>query len=299
MLYRSISSVVCGALFIGSALASSPAVAADADTVEQGVVDTVADLVSDAAPTGATAGSDALVAIEEDGADVLGGKVRLTGDGDRSLRLSGTGITIQLPREVDPSAAELASNGMAVYQGESEGDPSVAVAATRESAAVHVVIPDASSPMRHSYEIGGASLVARPDGSVAMLDTAGGVIGFVDAPWAVDAAGNQVDTHYELEGDALVQVVEPTHSTQYPVVADPDFIFMAKCTAAIALFAAENTALIAKFWRVFKSAKRLAELLWDIRKMSKSGKIAYMKSRLGSIASELTGFGDLVSRCSP
>lgn len=104
--------------------------------------------------------------------------------------------------------------------------------------------------------------------------------------------------HYEVDGRSLVQVVAPEGAV-FPVVADPDFIFVAKCSAAIALFAAENAAMIGKFWRVFKSTKQLIKLFKDIRKMSKGSKISYLKSKLGSIASEMSGLGDLVSRCTP
>lgn len=37
----------------------------------------------------------------------------------------------------------------------------------------------------------------------------------------MDATGQSVDTHYEVRGQSLVQVVEPTTETAYPIVADP------------------------------------------------------------------------------
>lgn len=57
--------------------------------------------------------------------------------------------------------------------------------------------------------------------------------------------------------------------------------------------------MIAKFWKVFKSVKALIQLFKDIKKMSKASKITYLKNRLGSVASDFTGWGDLVSRCTP
>jgi len=62
---------------------------------------------------------------------------------------------------------------------------------------------------------------------------------------------------------------------------------------------AENAAMIGKPWRVFDSAKELMALFKSIRGMSKSGKTSYIKSKLVAIASEMSGFGDLVSRCTP
>lgn len=45
------------------------------------------------------------------------------------------------------------------------------------------------------------------------------------APWAFDANGTPVPTHYEVQGSTLVQVVDHTGAgIAYPVVADPTFI---------------------------------------------------------------------------
>jgi hypothetical protein len=41
------------------------------------------------------------------------------------------------------------------------------------------------------------------------------------APWAKDATGTPVPTSYSVVGDTLVQHVETTPSTVFPVVADP------------------------------------------------------------------------------
>lgn len=116
---------------------------------------------------------------------------------------------------------------------------------------------------------------------------------------AVDAAGNAVDTRYEVHGQSLVQVIDIDDTTTFPVVADPDFIFFAKCAAGVAIFVAENAAVVGKVYRVFKSAKAFARLMKSIKGMSRAGKISYFKVKLGSIASEASGVGDLISRCTP
>jgi len=54
-----------------------------------------------------------------------------------------------------------------------------------------------------------------------MFIGADGVIVPVEAAWAKDANGQDVPTHYEVRDDKLFQVVVPTTSTAYPVVADP------------------------------------------------------------------------------
>ena len=49
-------------------------------------------------------------------------------------------------------------------------------------------------------------------------------VALVQAPWAVDASGADVATHYELADNAIVQVVDHSErEISYPVVADPTF----------------------------------------------------------------------------
>lgn len=47
----------------------------------------------------------------------------------------------------------------------------------------------------------------------------------IETPWAVDADGNPVETRFKLHGDTLVQVIETTNDTVFPVVADPRLTF--------------------------------------------------------------------------
>lgn len=43
----------------------------------------------------------------------------------------------------------------------------------------------------------------------------------IDAAWAVDANGNDVDTYYVVNGNILTQVVNFDEKTTFPVIADP------------------------------------------------------------------------------
>lgn len=43
----------------------------------------------------------------------------------------------------------------------------------------------------------------------------------IDPAWAKDASGQPVATHYQVAEGTLTQVIEPTGSTRFPVVADP------------------------------------------------------------------------------
>ena len=63
-------------------------------------------------------------------------------------------------------------------------------------------------------------LLAIPDGRVVVAKNGRFVAG-VDKPWAVDAAGEMLRTHYVVDGQTLTQVVETDSHTVFPVVADP------------------------------------------------------------------------------
>ncbi|MDR3070981.1 MAG: hypothetical protein LBU38_08285, partial [Propionibacteriaceae bacterium] len=58
-------------------------------------------------------------------------------------------------------------------------------------------------------------------------------IGTIAAPWAVDANGESVDTHYEITGDGITQVIDADSNTAYPVTADPWWDFIPKTVLAV------------------------------------------------------------------
>ena len=71
----------------------------------------------------------------------------------------------------------------------------------------------------------GTALTPRADGGYDITQQVSEgvalVKGSIDAPWAKDATGAAVATHYRLEGSTLTQIVEPDASTVGAVVADP------------------------------------------------------------------------------
>lgn len=92
-------------------------------------------------------------------------------------------------------------------------------------AAVYIVLDDAEARTVHSFDI-------HIDGAPAQLTLADG--GFVEVrnsdneienvilpPWAHDAAGNEVATHYAVSGSTLTQTIGLNGSEVFPVVADP------------------------------------------------------------------------------
>jgi hypothetical protein len=59
------------------------------------------------------------------------------------------------------------------------------------------------------------------DGSVLITDNDGFAVGGVFKPWAKDANGKSVPTHYSLANGVLTQTIDFTPETAFPVVADP------------------------------------------------------------------------------
>lgn len=69
------------------------------------------------------------------------------------------------------------------------------------------------------------SLELLPDGSAAVKNVFGDVLFTTALPWAVDAAGAHVPTHYEVDGMQLTQVVDHlADDFHYPIVADPTWV---------------------------------------------------------------------------
>ncbi|CAN5375734.1 hypothetical protein BH09ACT1_BH09ACT1_21550 [soil metagenome] len=141
-------------------------------------------------------------------------------------------LTIGLPEEARISADASAAGKAAVsYSGQ---DTQTIVQPFEDGLRLSTILRSGSSPTRYTYMLP-AEVTPRlnEDGSAILASTFGGVnsdgesmgitYGAVGAPWAVDSAGASVRTHYEASEGALIQVVEPTRSTVFPVVADPTF----------------------------------------------------------------------------
>lgn len=90
---------------------------------------------------------------------------------------------------------------------------------------IATILESKRAPERYAYEIDvpeGSSLVPMED-SVVIKDAAGNFEGIFIPPWAKDSAGKKIPTHYEVEGNTLVQVVDHKSmaNVSYPIVADP------------------------------------------------------------------------------
>jgi hypothetical protein len=138
---------------------------------------------------------------------------------------SGGSLEISLPDTVDVGSGQEAADGTVVYPSLS-GDTDMAVQAL-ESGALRVqsVIKGPESKHEFSYTVGGGFVPAvAADGTfwAVGFDLQGHYHAYsIGAAWAQDARGQAVETHYEIRGVDLVQVVTPSPSAAYPIVADP------------------------------------------------------------------------------
>lgn len=100
----------------------------------------------------------------------------------------------------------------------------VTVLKEQGSVQVATVIRSPTDPTRYDYDLSlpsGAQIV-KQDGAIFVLNSRGEFIGGLARPWARDSEGQEIPTHYEVNGSTITQVV--AHNTGdwvYPIVADP------------------------------------------------------------------------------
>jgi hypothetical protein len=192
----------------------------------------------------------------------------LPADGDGEIA-SAIGVNVGMPAEAVTADAEITDQGLVSYPAISEDDTSIAVLSTAQNTRIHTVIPGASSPTEYSYPVSGATPRLNEDGSVDLLgqttvwtsegevESVEDVVASIAVPWARDANGDKVPTHFEIQNETIVQVVEIAADTAFPVVADPDIWWILGTAAACAVEIAGLTMVGAKVVSVFAKADKL------------------------------------------
>lgn len=200
------------AMAFGAAVTAPPAMASThrADSSGQDATaiddDSVADVIEKAelAAVGAPTPAEAPSPVVQDGAtvDVNGSDLSVTMGASKNAVASDSGqyATVQ-----DDSVTYAAS-----HPGEGT---------TRFAA----VLADATDARPQWTFAVGAQLLPLDDGTVSISDGEK-FLGGIDAPWAIDAEGRSLPTHYEITGSTLTQIVDTTGAS-FPVVADPTVNF--------------------------------------------------------------------------
>jgi len=144
----------------------------------------------------------------------------------------GAQVSIELPGDATSEAIDASSVPEPLFRGKGapllstrEQGSTVSSFATGDGVQTLIQIPGASAPKEYRFPLNipdGGQAAVFGDGSVIISDAAGQAVSGFRAPWAVDARGGAVPTAFRLDGDDLVQTVEFTANTAFPVVADPD-----------------------------------------------------------------------------
>ena len=178
-------------------------------------------------------------------------------------------LSVGLPDLTEKPAVRDAS-GTVVYADRSK-PANIAVQPLSSGFRALVSIRDANAPREYRFPVDGplgSHLTSSAElfgaehdtGEVFLLDAADRVITGFDAAWAKDANGAPVTTRYRLEGNTLVQVVDFDQNSAFPVVADPTFWQVTKCSAAIAWFIGTNIVAPLKLLKIKKYVQSLGGL---------------------------------------
>lgn len=283
--------------------AGLPAVADDGSPGT--AADAAADIIEAVAPD---AGLGESVELMSSGADLIGsnaaGLVAAPTDPTAPVVLGGESpIAVGLPDLEGLDAPEVADDGTIVYG--SSADAQVAVQAFDQGVRLLSIIDGPEAPERYRFPVevpAGGGLVLLDDGSVDVLGADGAVVAAAPAPWAYDADGREVPTHFEIEGDALVQVVDHVDGGfAYPVVADPSLWQITKCVGAIALavggafFAGAKLLQIKKYISAFGGVTQAAKLVMGAT--SAAEKAAAVAKGLTTFAAIISGVDGIISNC--
>lgn len=159
-------------------------------------------------------------------ANTTEGSVTIPDDAAGAIQIDGGvgEVSIGIPGGASADAVLVGDD--VVYNDVAKGTNIVAQATDEGGAQILITIDSAQAPKTFDFPVAvpeGASLTLNSDGSVS-LTLQGEELGQFDTPWAVDANGNNVDTHFTINGPTLTQTVNhDTANVAYPVVADPKF----------------------------------------------------------------------------
>ena len=177
-------------------------------------------------------------------------------------------IEMKLPIEASDDDGILTKNGTMIY-GKEDDAVTIGVQPLKdetgnvsfEGVRTLITINESTASKEYTYDTGEVYIVNKDN----VIDTV------IDAAWAVDANGNDVDTYYVVNGNILTQVVNFDEKTTFPVIADPSAWKIAKCVAAIGLIVAGTVIAAAKVAKVVKYIKTLG----GVKKAAKLVVLAY------------------------
>lgn len=120
-----------------------------------------------------------------------------------------------------------------------------------------ITLEDENSPTEYEFDLGldDSSSVVEKDGFL-LVEQDGQPVARLSTPWAYDADGKPVPTHFETNGKTVTQHIFPSKETAYPVTADPRWsggnisghIYFSKEETRKAAAGGASLAAIGPFW---------------------------------------------------
>lgn len=134
-------------------------------------------------------------------------------------------IGITLPFADKADRGKINDNGQLEYDN-NNGSSTVPVSKQDGSLQIATIITSDRAPEEYEYDLSlptGSQLEIASDGGAVISSAQGEFIGAFLPPWAKDARGVKIPTHYQIEEGNLVQVVShrDLDGLTYPAVADP------------------------------------------------------------------------------
>lgn len=163
------------------------------------------------------------------------------GDGEIVLDIEGgEAIGMSLPEEAENAKGVITDEGTIIYDIGEDVNIAVQVLSEEkgdmgfEAVRTMLTIENSSAPTEYAFSFNmpkGYTLVKDTEysdefdeydcGDVYVLDENGVIINTIDAAWAKDANGNDVDTHYEIKENTLIQIISFDDNSAFPIIADP------------------------------------------------------------------------------
>lgn len=149
------------------------------------------------------------------------------GEGDLSISLPGTISRAKVKVPAIIVEKNLFSGIGTPVMATQMGHASIEAYKTKVGTQSIITIDSARASKKYKFELDipeGTSPRLTSDGGVSVVDAEGTVVSGFVPPWAYDAHGVAVPTRFTLEGTTLVQTVDFSVNTPFPVVADPTSI---------------------------------------------------------------------------
>ncbi|AHN21725.1 hypothetical protein [Lysinibacillus varians] len=224
------------------------------------------------------------------------------------LKSKGTGedLKIGVPNNMQLSKPTITESGS--YEYKNNGPVDLILQPTEFGVRSIVNIKDSSAPKEYKFELdipAGHKLISSADyfgdvpgneldtEEVFIVDENNIIQSVFGKAWAVDANGVDVPTYYEVVDNTLIQTVNFNENTAFPVLADPDWVAIGACSAALVWFVGSNLFVAAKIIKVRNYIKALGGFKESAKLIagatSWEEKLRVGGSALRSLAAEITG----------